>query len=71
MDYLLRNLKSSDIYQKIVNNKKDSINISGLVCVAKSTLASTLNIDNKDKILIITYNELEAKRLYNDIKYFT
>ena len=71
MDYLIRNLKSSDIYQQISKNKKGSIKISGLVCVAKSILASTLNMDEKKNILLITYNELQAKKIYNDLKYFT
>ena len=71
MDYLLRNLKSSEIYQKICENKKDSISISGLVCVAKSVLAATLNLDEKKNIIIVTYNELQARRIYKDLKYFT
>ena len=71
MNYILRNLKSSDIYEKIVNNKTGSINISGLVCACKGALLSTLNADKKVPILLITYNEIEANELIKNLKNFT
>ena len=71
MNYILRNMVASRIYKKIVKNETYPITISGLVCVAKSTLVSALNINDKEKSIIVTYNEMQAKRLMHDIKYFT
>ena len=70
MNYILRNLKSSDIYNKIVESNVDSINISGLVCVYKSALVSTLNVDKKVPVVLVTYNEIQANELIKNLKYF-
>ncbi|MBR3134050.1 MAG: transcription-repair coupling factor [Clostridia bacterium] len=71
MNYLLKNMVMSQIYKKIINTKKYPVTISGLVCVAKSILTSALSLNEKDKVLLLTYNEIEAKRLVRDISYFT
>ena len=71
MNYILRNLKSSDIYQKIIKSKTGLINASGLVCACKGALLSTLNADKKAPILLITYNEIEANELIKNLKNFT
>ena len=47
------------------------VDISGLVCVSKSALIALSKEEKKDKILIITYNEIEAQRLIKDLSYFT
>ena len=71
MNYILRNMVASRVYKKIINNKTNPITISGLVCVAKSSLISALNLNDKEKVLLVTYNEMQAKRLIHDIQYFT
>lgn len=69
MNYILRNLASSSIYDK-VKNKKYPLEISGIVDVAKSALVSTINENSNEKICVITYNEIQAQKLVKDIKYF-
>ena len=65
----LQNEKFGD-YLKEIKMKKGPISILGLVDVAKSVVVHSTNIDTKRPVCIITYNEIQAKRLYDDLKFF-
>ena len=69
MNYILRNLATTDEYKKI-KNKNYPLEISGIVDVAKTALISLSEEETKEKICIITYNEIQAQKLVKDIKYF-
>ena len=59
---------------KDLNNKIKDINspivISGLTCVGMNQIISGLSANNKKPILIISYNEIQAKRIYQNLKTF-
>ncbi len=69
LEYFKENDKVKECLEKI-EEKASPISLLGLTDVTKVCIASTINICNKKKILIVTYNELQAKKLYKDIKYF-
>ena len=71
MNFILRDLSQSKVYQSFIKNDICPITLSGLVCVSKSALISLLNKEKIRKILLITYNEIEAQRLIKDLSYFT
>ena len=71
MNYILRELSQTKQYQAFIKNDNYPINLSGLVCVAKSAIMSLSQNDRNKRILVITYNELEAQRLIKDLSYFT
>ena len=56
---------------KNISNKKSPIEISGLTDVGESLCLSAINEYIKKPILIITYNEIQARRIVENIKYFT
>ena len=58
-------------YIKNIENKKSPIVISGLTDVGISHIISATKEFAKKPICIITYNEIQAKRLVEDLKYFT
>lgn len=66
---LLQNEKFKD-YLKEIKLKIGPISILGLVDVAKSIIVHSTNLDTKRPVCIITYNEIQARKLYNDLKYF-
>ena len=66
---LLQNKKFQE-YLNEIKSKKSPISILGLVDVAKSLIVHSTNVDTKKPVCIITYNEIQAKRLYDDLKYF-
>ena len=73
MNAILEYFKENDKVQEILESIKKQtgpISILGLTDVVKVCLMNTINICNSQKILIITYNELQAKKIYKDIKYF-
>ena len=70
---LIKRLEESEKFKELVqeiNMKKTPINISGLVFVGKSHILSAICSNIKKPILVITYNEIQAKNLVNDLKYF-
>ena len=74
MKYLiqeLRNNKKFIEYSTNIKNKISPIELSGLTDVGKAQIISATAEENKRPILIITYNEIKAKKLLNDLKYFT
>ena len=65
--------KNNKLYKYIKNieNKKSPIVISGLTDVGISHMISATKEFAKKPICIITYNEMQAKKLVEDLKYFT
>lgn len=53
-----------------IQAKKSPIQISGLTDVGMLQLISAINEFDKKPICIITYNEIQAKKIYEDIKYY-
>ena len=58
-------------YIKNIENKKSPIVISGLTDVGIAHMISATKEFAKKPICIITYNEIQAKKLVEDLKYFT
>ena len=55
---------------KEIEMKKTPINISGLVFVAKSQIISSIYNNTNKPICIVTYNEIQAKNIVKDLKFF-
>ncbi len=74
MNTILGELGKSQKFIEIVNkieNERSPIAISGLNDVGMVSLDVTINEFTKKPICILTYNEIQAKKIYEDIKYFT
>jgi len=56
---------------KQLENKISPIAISGLTDVGMIQIGEAINEFGKKPICIITYNEIQAKKIYEDIKCFT
>ena len=56
---------------KNIENVKSPIEISGLTDVAETSIIAGINEYTKKPILLITYNEIQARKLAENIKYFT
>ena len=55
---------------KQIENKKSPISISGLTDVGMVEMLSAINQYNKKPLLIITYNEIQAKQILENIEAF-
>lgn len=62
--------KFTDLLKQI-ENKTSPIAISGLTDVGMIQIATAIHEFGKKPICIVTYNEIQAKKLYEDIQYFT
>ena len=69
IEELGRNSKFNDLIKNI-ENQKSPIEISGLTDVGECEIISGIYEKTKKPMLIITYNEIQAKKLLSDIKYF-
>ena len=58
-------------YIKNIENKKSPIAISGLTDVGMVQMLSATKEFSKKPICIITYNEIQARKMIEDLKYFT
>ncbi len=58
-------------YIKNIENKKSPIAISGLTDVGMVQMLSATKEFAKKPICIITYNEIQARKMIEDLKYFT
>ena len=70
---LINELEANDKFKQLIDEiemKKTPIFISGLEFVGKSHMISTVSDTVKKPICIVTYNELQAKQLVKDLKYF-
>ena len=56
---------------KQIENKTSPIAISGLTDVGLIQIGVAIHEFGKKPICIVTYNEIQAKKLYENIKYFT
>ena len=56
---------------KEIENKKSPIEISGLTDVGETSVIASINEFTKRPIILITYNEIQAKKLAENIRYFT
>ena len=74
MNLILKELEKSQKFNDFLNNiksKASPIAISGLTGVAEASIISKCLETIKRPILIITYNEIQAQNIVNDIKFFT
>ena len=58
-------------YIKNVENKISPIAISGLTDVGMTQMISATKEFAKKPICIITYNEIQARKIFEDLNYFT
>ena len=56
---------------KNIENTKSPIEISGLTDVAETSIIAGINEFTKRPILLVTYNEVQARKLAENIKYFS
>ena len=73
MNTIIKQLQKNKKFTEIltdIENKKDPILLSGLTDVGKSQIIAGIEENTKRNILIITYNELQAKKIVEDLKYF-
>ena len=68
---VLPNFKKFNSYMEDIKNKVSPVMLSGLTDVAKTHFAYATYFYAEKPICIITYNELQAKKIINDLKYFT
>ena len=74
MNSILGELTKSNKFAEIINKiekKQSPINISGLTSLGIVELISGINEYAKKSIMLITYNEVQAKKLLEDLKYFS
>ena len=70
MNYILRDLDSSEKFEKYLKVKKYPVTISGIAFVAKAQLLALTYEETRQPICIITYNEIQAKNLQKNLSYF-
>ena len=74
MNSILEELNKSNKFkelQKQIENKKSPIAISGLTGLSEAMCISKIAENFKNPTMVITYNEVQAKNLVNDFKFFT
>ena len=74
MNTILGELGKSEKFVKLINqieNKISPIGISGLTSVGMLQLLASINEYTKKPILIVTYNEVQAKQMMENLQIFT
>jgi len=74
MNAIIKNLIDNEKFQdylKNINEKISPINILGLTDVGKVQFLVATKNESNNPVCIITYNELQAKKLVEDLSYFT
>lgn len=74
MNTIIGKLGKSSKFIELVNKieeKKGPVAISGLTGVGSLQLLTGINEFAKKPIIIVTYNEIQAKRMIEDLKYFS
>ena len=74
MNTILGELGKSEKFKDLLKNidaKTSPISISGLTNVGITQIIAAINEFGKKPICILTYNEIQAKQIYQDLKYFT
>ena len=67
---LEKSLKFNDFLEQL-KNKKGPVEISGLTDVLNSEILTSALENLKRPVFLITYNEIQAQKLYKDLKFFT
>lgn len=73
MNTILGELGKLDKFKNLlaeIENKTSPLAITGLNGVGMVEIISSINQFSKKPILLVTYNEIQAKKIYEDIKYF-
>lgn len=73
INYLITSLQGNEKFKEVVENVNEKISpiaISGLSDVSKVSIISSILESTKRKICVLTYNEIQAKKLVKDLKYF-
>ena len=73
MNYLISKLQNLNKFKEFVNDieeKNSPIQISGLSSVGKILFTSATLESTNRPICIVTYNEIEARKIVNNLKYF-
>ncbi len=74
MNTILGELGKSEKFVKLVNqieNKQSPVGISGLTPVGMLQMLASINEYTKKPIVIITYNEVQARQIMENLKFFT
>ena len=74
MNAIIKNLIDNEKFKDYLKNIKEKIspiNILGLTDVAKVQFLVATKAESSSPICLITYNEIQAKKLFKDISYFT
>ena len=74
MNILSNELENSKKFLEVINNiktKESPISLSGLSDMGKIQVISALKESVNKKICIITYNQIQAKRILKDLGYYT
>lgn len=74
MNILINELQNSKKFSEVINHIKTTnspISLSGLSDMGKIQTIEALNESLNKKICVITYNQIQAKRILKDISYFT
>ncbi|MCR5146004.1 MAG: hypothetical protein K6B70_01470, partial [Clostridia bacterium] len=74
MNILTNELQNSKKFSEVINHIKETqspVSISGLSDMGKIQTIASLNEGLNKKICVITYNQIQAKRLLKDMAYFT
>lgn len=74
MNVLINELENSQKFSEVLNHIKTQqspISLSGLSDMGKIQALAALNNNVNKKICIVTYNQIQAKRLVKDLEYFT
>ena len=53
---------------KEIENKKGPVSVSGLTDVGEIQIIEGINLYNKKPILVVTYNEIQAKKIYENLQ---
>ncbi len=73
MNFLIENLQKNQKFEEIskqIKEKQSPIAISGLTDVEKVCMITTILETEKRPICLLTYNEIQARKLCNDLKSF-
>lgn len=74
MHTILEELEKSNKFIDLKNQiktKTSPVSISGLTTLSEAMLISKITENSKKPTLIVTYNEVQAKNIVNDLKFFT
>ena len=74
MNFIAHKLENTKKFQEYINelkNKNSQIRVSGLSDVGKVHFAYSTKDVIKKPICIVTYNEMQAKKIMKDLEYFT